>query len=326
MPGHAAHRQSKPMGRLAKHAKEKSHKSVDALFDGDEHKFVARIGANRGSYFQLVYHDGSQATDSLLLGSPCGAFIAGGKKKCKVRVHLSVGDFVVVEGCERVEEAKLRGRPLVVDITGKLSKKEAQQLYRDGRLHATVYKNSSDDAADDLFDYDSEDDVDAESEEDEAEAYSGRRGGGGAASGKSAAAAKKRTVTIKSRQDAAAASSGGGAGGAAANHLLKDQIEANAYADALDEFSEEENKGKSQRPAARPRETAAKPALKTKGVRHVSFAATPSLTSSAYCGDGGEAAGQESMWGEAWQPDPYSAAPAAVVPDNWEDAVDIDAI
>jgi hypothetical protein len=340
MPGKAAHRQNKPSGHLSQHAKDKNDVSVDALFEGDTSKFVARIAANRGPYFQLVFHDGQEANDSILLGSPCGAFVAGGKRKCKVRIRLGKDDIVVVEGCERFKDAKTRGKQLVVEITGKLSRKEAQQLYRDGRIHSSVYKKpltgSEEAEDDDLFDYGEEDEEGDSDEEDEDRATRTKRG---MCATRVKAGGKKTTANIKSRQDAA---EGGGPGGREKKKdVLADALAATEYAAAVGGAGagEEEDhsaeiadmlgmSGGEKKPvppttAVTSEEAPAAPAAAIAGRRvHFAEAAAPPEEWGAALLDAGGAARRNQEEDDGWRADVRKGA----VPDNWEDELDIDAI
>jgi hypothetical protein len=323
MPGKAAHRQNKPSGHLAQHANDKNDVSVSALFEGDPSKFVARIAANRGPYFQLVFHDGSEANDSILLGSPCGAFVAGGKRKCKVRVRLAKDDIVVVEGCERFKDAKIRKKQLVVEITGKLSRKEAQQLYRAGRIHSTVYSKPVNgvEGEDDLFDYSEEDDEEMESEEEDDHATRTKRG---MCATRMKAGGKKATANIKSRQDAA---EGGGGGREKKNDVLADALAATEYAAgvagaaAVDEGEDDEHAALAEMLGV------AKPVKEPAG--------QPPAAAAAQQRPQAPQPPQEENWGDALLAasgagdDPWAAAEIALrerrpVPDNWEEEADLD--
>lgn len=337
MPGKAAHRQKKAAGHLNQHAKDKNDVSVDALIAGDAKKFVARIAANRGPYFQLVFHDGKETSDSMLLGSPCGAFVAGGKRKCKVRIRLSRDDMVVVEGCERYTEAKLRGRPLVVEITGKLTRKEAQDLYRAGRIHPSVYKKpivgAEDGEDDDLFDYSSEDE-EGDSEEEDDRATRTKRG---MCATRVKAGGKKATANIKSRQDVA--ENGGPGGREKKKDVLAEALAATEYAagaggpvleeeedgEALAEMLGMGREKKSAKSSPASEEDSAPPAASLRDERRVRFAeavAAPGEWGAALLEAGGGGGGRNQEEDDGWRADVRKGA----VPDTWEDELDIDAI
>ena len=156
--GRAVHRQNKPQGHKALAAADKNLRNIALFLEGGGAAAPARISANRGSYFQLVFHDGESVTDGVLLGSPCGTFVAGGKP----RVRMATGDIVLVEGAQKAKDARVFGKTLVVDIVGHLSKRFAQIAFRSGRIHKAVY--GKDEEEDDLFDY-SEEDEDEEAED-----------------------------------------------------------------------------------------------------------------------------------------------------------------
>ena len=137
---------TKPQSRYAKAANSKNEKAVDAALAG-EGKF-ARVEKSLGNrQFHVRFHDGKQ--DIQLLAIPRGVFSAGGK----ARVIISVGDIVLLDG--------LIKKDIIVEITGRLDKKQAHDLFKSGRLHKTVY--TTEEVADDLFDYAADEvDVDVE--------------------------------------------------------------------------------------------------------------------------------------------------------------------
>lgn len=161
--GRAVHRQNKPQGHKALAAADKNIRNIAAFLEGGGAAAPARISANRGSYFQLVFHDGEAVTDGVLLGSPCGTFVAGGKP----RVRMATGDIVLVEGSQKARECRQMKKTLVVDIVGHLSKRYAQLAFRSGRLHKAVY--GKDEAEDGLFDYSEEEDEEDEGSDGELE-------------------------------------------------------------------------------------------------------------------------------------------------------------
>lgn len=330
MPGKAACRQKKAAGHLSQHAQDKNSETITAALAGDPHKFFARVVANRGAYFQLAYHDGRDLNESTLLGSPCGSFGAKGK----VRIRITTGDVVIVEGCERYLDAKSRGKQLIVEITGKPTKKESQSLYRGGHIHRSIYfKEDEDDALD--FNRDDEDQL-SSSEEDEEKERARTKKKRGAAVTKVKSGGADRTAAIAAKRDTAGS---GRSGGGAGNSQVKEALAALSYANqssaaALADDAEEEDidldamadglgagdaavrmvkKKQKQAEAESVSPTAKEPK------KQVRFAAA-------------DAEMEEQLPGGAvgnWDDDEYttpSILQRKVVPTSWEDDLDIDAI
>jgi hypothetical protein len=212
------HRQNKPQGHKALAAAEKNIRNVVAFLEGTGTSlFPARISANRGPYFQLVFHDGEAVTDGVLFGSPCGSF-----SDAKVRLRVVPGDIVLVEGftLQKIREFRGLGKKYPpVDIVGHLSKRTAQMAFRSGKIHKAVY--GKDEAEDGLFDYSEED----EEEEEESD-------------GELETTRKRGKARAKKASGAAGRGSGGknGLGDAArptAHTTVRDALRDRAEADAI---------------------------------------------------------------------------------------------
>jgi len=143
---------TKPQSRYAKAANSKNEKAIDAAISGEGS--FGRVEKSLGNrQFHVRFHNGKEPIQ--LLAVPRGVFSAGGK----ARVIISVGDIVLLDGLQDMK------KDLIVEITGRLEKKQAQQLFKSGRIHKTIY-STDEEVADDLFDYqekpeDEEVDVDA---------------------------------------------------------------------------------------------------------------------------------------------------------------------
>jgi hypothetical protein len=139
MPAH-----KKTMSKVAQSASNKNKTVVAQL--GAESIF-ARVNSNLGSYFRLTVHDGEKTIE--LLGSPRGLF-----KQKKAQIRFARDDIVVLSSMpSRASE--------ISEIIALLGKKDAQQLYKDGHIHKSVYQAPPafggaappEDAEDDFFDY-----------------------------------------------------------------------------------------------------------------------------------------------------------------------------
>ena len=138
MPAH-----KKTMSKVAQSASNKNKTVVAEL--GAEAIF-ARVNANLGAYFRLTVHDGEKTRE--LLGSPRGLF-----KQKKAQIRFARDDIVVLSSMpSRASE--------ISEIIALLGKKDAQQLYKDGHIHKSVYQAPPafgaappEDAEDDFFDY-----------------------------------------------------------------------------------------------------------------------------------------------------------------------------
>lgn len=214
---------SKPRGAMAEAANDKNERAIQAVLGGAEAHF-ARVEKNLGSYFKLIYHDGSTLHVDIQ-GEPRGIFSARGK----VRVKIAAGDIVLLEGVQRLPEAKARGKTLIVEIIGRLNKKEAQHLYRAKRIHKQVYGSSGADGGDggildDLFDYGGEDEEDAaDSEEEEVDIQANIK------RGKIIRARKMVSTAEKSTGRGSGGATGRGGGGGRTVNAVREALDAAAY-------------------------------------------------------------------------------------------------
>jgi hypothetical protein len=118
MPAH-----KKNVSKVAKSADKKNAEVISKL--GEDAVF-ARVNANLGSYFRLTCYDGDKTVE--LLGSPRGLF-----KQKKAQIRFARDDIVVLSSMPS------RGSD-ISQIIALINKKEAQELYKDGRIHTSVYK------------------------------------------------------------------------------------------------------------------------------------------------------------------------------------------
>jgi len=133
MPAH-----KKTISKVAQSASKKNTAVVSQL--GDDAIF-ARVDSNLGSYFRLTCYDGIKMVE--ILGSPRGLF-----KQRKAQIRFARDDIVVLSNMpSRASE--------ISEIIALLGKKEAQDLYKDGRIHKSVYQTPSlaEEVTDDIFDY-----------------------------------------------------------------------------------------------------------------------------------------------------------------------------
>ena len=112
---------SKPMGRLAKSASQKNSILVSAIVDGKETIF-ARIEANLGPQFRIVAFDHSK-------NRVIQAF--GISRKAKKHLPIEINDLVLLSALPKDGE--------VGEIVGRIGRKEARPLFKDGRIHDSVY-------------------------------------------------------------------------------------------------------------------------------------------------------------------------------------------
>jgi hypothetical protein len=134
MPAH-----KKTISKMAKSASKKNTAVITNLSDDS---IIARIDANLGSYFRLTYHDNTKTIQ--ILGSPRGLF-----KQRKAQIRFSANDFVVLSGIPSASSE-------ISEIIALLSKKDAHDLYKDGRIHSSIYTTGQKEGVspeDDFFDY-----------------------------------------------------------------------------------------------------------------------------------------------------------------------------
>ena len=139
MPAH-----KKTISKVAQSASKKNTAVVSQL--GDDAIF-ARVDSNLGSYFRLSCYDGIKMVE--ILGSPRGLF-----KQRKAQIRFARDDIVVLSNMpSRASE--------ISEIIALLGKKEAQDLYKEGRIHKGVYQTPSlaEETSEDIFDYTEEVDI-----------------------------------------------------------------------------------------------------------------------------------------------------------------------
>jgi len=138
---------TRPQGRMAKAAADKNDRAIRSIMGGEEGNFGRIEKALGNRQFRVRFFDGTDL-HAELTAIPRGVFSAGGK----ARVRISTGDIVILDGVQMIPTAKKQGKTITLEITAKLDKKEAQQLYKQGRIHASVYQENEDEA-DDLFEH-----------------------------------------------------------------------------------------------------------------------------------------------------------------------------
>jgi translation initiation factor IF-1 len=138
---------TRPQGRMAKAAADKNDRAIRSIMGGEEGNFGRIDKALGNRQFRVRFFDGTDL-HAELTAIPRGVFSAGGK----ARVRISTGDIVILDGVQMIPAAKKQGKTITLEITAKLDKKEAQQLYKQGRIHASVYQENEDEA-DDLFEH-----------------------------------------------------------------------------------------------------------------------------------------------------------------------------
>jgi len=140
---------TKPQGKKTKAAVDKNERAIARVLNNEgEPPVFGRVEKPLGnSMFIVAFHDGKELHQ--IQATPRGVFNAGGK----VRVDISIGDIVLLDGTEFLNEAWARGNKLIVEIWARFSKKDAQLLYDAGRIHKTVYSSAVEETVDDVFDY-----------------------------------------------------------------------------------------------------------------------------------------------------------------------------
>jgi len=137
--------------RLAKSAARKNTALVKDISSG-ETAFFARIEANLGPKFRIaIFNKDSKAVYSAF-GSPRGLF-----RQKKAGVRFQTNDIVVLSSFPEPNQ--------LCEIIGLLGRKEASDLYKEGRIDKIIFTpvethTTGDIAQEDLFDYSSEHEVD----------------------------------------------------------------------------------------------------------------------------------------------------------------------
>ncbi len=148
----------KSRGAITKAANDKNSRIVTSVLSGEPAEFgrVSKVLSN--GRFQLVVYDGKTLHEDIQ-AIPRGIFSARGK----VRVRISVGDIVLLEGASVIPKVKSRGEIVTLEIIGCLSHRDAQTLFKNKRIHKNVYsEEGTEDPIDTLFDYDGVEDVNIE--------------------------------------------------------------------------------------------------------------------------------------------------------------------
>jgi translation initiation factor IF-1 len=138
---------TRPQGRIAKAANDKNDRAIRSIMSGELSHFARVEKALGNRQFRVRFFDGLDLHPELT-AIPRGVFSAGGKK----RVPISIGDIVALEGVNMLPVAKKQGKTITLEIIATLPKREAQQLYKEGRIHSSIYQEKEDEV-DDLFDH-----------------------------------------------------------------------------------------------------------------------------------------------------------------------------
>jgi hypothetical protein len=151
-----------PQGRKSKAAAACNNRAVTKVLKGEEGAFARVEKALGFSQFLVRYNDGHQTYEDVI-ATPRGTFSAGGK----VRVRICVGDIVLLDGVQELPDARKKGKKMIVEITGKLEKKEARQLYSDGRIDKSVFQDGACAVEDDIFEAGDDEEAEAGADDDE---------------------------------------------------------------------------------------------------------------------------------------------------------------
>lgn len=137
----------KHLGAMAQSAQKKNASLITQVTENNYsgETIFARIDANIGSYFRITVHDEKTKATAQILGSPRGLF-----KQRRAQVRFATNDIVVLSGMPA-------GSSQVSEIIGLLDKASAQDLFKQGRIHKSVYTpldpTGMTTADEDLFDY-----------------------------------------------------------------------------------------------------------------------------------------------------------------------------
>ena len=129
--------------RLAKSAQRKNMALVKDVLDGQATIF-ARVEANLGPKFRVAIFNTSSKTVFSAFGSPRGLF------RQKKGVCFQTNDIVVLSSLPAANE--------LCEIVGLIDRKEASQLYKDGRIEKAIFTpvetETCAEVTEDIFDYD----------------------------------------------------------------------------------------------------------------------------------------------------------------------------
>lgn len=132
------------IGKRAIAAKRQNSAAVQVVLNNIKDTNLARVEKNLGSYFQLVYNDGDRTYEGIY-GSP---------RQVLSKIRIGAGDIVIVEGLEQLPELIKRGKKVVCEITGILSRENVRELKKEGRIHRSiVVEEGENDEAGITFDY-----------------------------------------------------------------------------------------------------------------------------------------------------------------------------
>lgn len=132
------------IGKRAIAAKRQNSAAVQVVLNNIKDTNLARVEKNLGSYFQLVYNDGDRTYEGIY-GSP---------RQVLSKIRIGAGDIVIVEGLEQLPELIKRGKKVVCEITGILSRENVRELKKEGRIHRSIVaEEGEDDEAGITFDY-----------------------------------------------------------------------------------------------------------------------------------------------------------------------------
>jgi hypothetical protein len=132
--------------RLAKSAAAKNTALVKDIMTDATGTVFARVEANLGPKFRVAIFNTSSRTVFTAFGSPRGLF-----RQKKAGVRFQTNDIVVLSSLPGVNE--------LCEIVGLIERKEASQLYKDGRIDKVIFtpvetETSDKAASEDIFDYD----------------------------------------------------------------------------------------------------------------------------------------------------------------------------
>ena len=134
--------------RIAKSAQRKNTALVKDVLGGQASIF-ARIEANLGPKFRVAIFNTSSNTVIKAFGSPRGLF------RQKNGVRFQINDIVVLSSLPEANE--------LCEIVGLIDRKEASQLYKDGRIEKVIFTavetETTVEVTEDIFDYGEEVDM-----------------------------------------------------------------------------------------------------------------------------------------------------------------------
>ncbi len=131
--------------RIAKSAQRKNTALVKDIVAGQTTIF-ARVEANLGPKFRVAIFNTSSKSVISAFGSPRGLF------RQKNSVRFQINDIVVLSSLPEANQ--------LCEIVGLIDRKEASQLYKDGRIEKVIYTpvqtETTAEETEDIFDYEEE--------------------------------------------------------------------------------------------------------------------------------------------------------------------------